>query len=167
MGLSGLELGYAEPCCLFSNQADLSPDLYSHRFQHEVSFRDLKSDGFKLATFMGLAALACRALTLVMALATLWSLTEGTKVLFLYPLTSRQQSFSVFRLGLDYLFERFRSLKLSLSNSFSFPIPLYLKVSSCEPPNSRERGFKTHVWVKILYSEAIIRDQNKLATLAI
>jgi Transposase DDE domain len=41
------EVGYAEPCCLFSNQAELSPALYSRRFQHEASFRDLKSDGFQ------------------------------------------------------------------------------------------------------------------------
>src|SRR5512134_3701093 len=41
------EVGYAEPWCLFSNQAALSPTLYSGRFQHECGFRDLKSDGFQ------------------------------------------------------------------------------------------------------------------------
>jgi len=39
----------------------------------------------------------------LLALATLWALTEGTKVQHLYPFTRRQQRLSVFRLGLDYL----------------------------------------------------------------
>jgi hypothetical protein len=104
------ELGYAEPCCLFSNQAALSPNLYSHRFQHEASFRDLKSDGFNWQRSRVWLPTHVERLLLVLALATLWSLTEGTKVRFLYPLTARQQHLSVFRLGLDYLFERFRSL---------------------------------------------------------
>jgi len=104
------EVGYAEPCCLFSNQADLSPTLYRRRFHHEASFRDLKSDGFQWQQSRIWLPDHVERLLLVLALATLWSLTEGTKVTFLYPLSRRQQRLSVFRLGLDYLFERFRAL---------------------------------------------------------
>jgi len=121
------ELGYAEPCCLFSNQADLSPHLYSHRFQHEVSFRDLKSDGFNWQRSRVWQPAHVERLLLVLALASLWSLTEGTKVRFLYPLTSRQRSLSVFRLGLDYLFERFRSLKNKCLELFLAPDTPLLK----------------------------------------
>jgi hypothetical protein len=121
------ELGYAEPCCLFSNQADLSPSLYSHRFQHEASFRDLKSDGFQWQRSRVWLPAHVERLLLVLALATLWSLTEGTKVRFLYPLAPRQQSLSVFRLGLDYLFERFRSLKSKCLELFLAPDTPLLK----------------------------------------
>jgi hypothetical protein len=104
------EVGYAEPCCLFSDQADLSPELYCHRFHHEASFRDLKSDGFHWHHSQVWLPAHVERLLLVLALATLWSLTEGTKVAFLYPLPRRQQRLSIFRLGLDYLFERFQAL---------------------------------------------------------
>jgi len=121
------ELGYAEPCCLFSNQATLSPNLYSHRFQHEASFRDLKSDGFNWQRSRVWLPSHVERLLLVLALATLWTLTEGTKVRFLYPLASRQHSLSVFRLGLDYLFERFRSLKSKCLELFLAPDTPLLK----------------------------------------
>ena len=121
------ELGYAEPCCLFSNQANLSPSLYNHRFQHEASFRDLKSDGFQWQRSRVWVPAHAERLLLVLALATLWTLTEGTKVRFLYPLASRQQSLSTFRLGLDYLFERFRSLKSKCLELFLAPDTPLLK----------------------------------------
>lgn len=121
------ELGYTEPCCLFSNQANLSPVLYSHRFQHEASFRDLKSDGFNWQLSRVWLPTHVERLLLVLALATFWSLTEGTKVLFVYPLTSRQQSLSVFRLGLDYLFERFHALKSKCLEFFLVPDTPLLK----------------------------------------
>jgi hypothetical protein len=38
---------YEEPWCLVSNRHDLNPALYASRFQQEMSFRDLKSDGFQ------------------------------------------------------------------------------------------------------------------------
>lgn len=104
------EVGYAEPCCLFSNQPDLSAALYSRRFYHEASFRDLKSDGFHWQRSRVWQPEHVQRLLLVLALATLWTLTEGTKVVFFYPLSRRQQRLSVFRLGLDSLFERFRAL---------------------------------------------------------
>jgi len=113
------ELGYDEPCCLFSNQPDLSPDLYTKRFQHEVSFRDLKSDGFQWQRSHIWKPDHVERLLLGLALATLWSLTEGTKVLFLHDLSARQKTLSLFRLGLDHLFERF-------SASFSKCLELFL-----------------------------------------
>ena len=102
------EVGYAEAWCLFSNQPDLSAALYARRFQHECSFRDLKSDGFQWQDSRVWLPAHVERLVLVLALATLWSLTEGTKVVFIYPLTRRQERLSVFRLGLDYLFQRFQ-----------------------------------------------------------
>jgi hypothetical protein len=113
------EQGFAQPCCLFSNQPDLSPTLYGCRFHHEAGFRDLKSDGFNWhSSRIWLPAHVDR-LLLVLALATLWSLAEGTKVRFLYPLTRRQQRLSVFRLGLDYLRQR-------CAASFSKGLELFL-----------------------------------------
>jgi hypothetical protein len=102
------EVGYAEPWCLFSNQADLSPTLYAHRFHHEASFRDLKSDGFHWQRSHVWKPAHTERLLLVLACASLWTLTQGTQVLFLYPLTARQKRLSLFRLGLDELFARFQ-----------------------------------------------------------
>lgn len=102
------ETGYAEPWCLFSNQADLSPALYAHRFHHEASFRDLKSDGFQWQRSRVWKPAHTERLLLVLACASLWTLAQGTQVLFLYPLTARQKRLSLFRLGLDELFARFQ-----------------------------------------------------------
>jgi hypothetical protein len=113
------EVGYAQPCCLFSNQPHLNPTLYSQRFYHEVSFRDLKSDGFNWHLSRIWLPAHVERLLLVLALATLWSLTQGTIVFHLYPLTARQRRLSVFRLGLDYLGERFAA-------SFSKGLELFL-----------------------------------------
>ena len=121
------ELGYAEPCCLFSNQANLSPALYSRRFQHEASFRDLKSDGFQWQRSHVWLPVHVERLLLVLALASLWTLTEGTKVTFLYPLSLRQRSLSIFRLGLDYLFERFHAFKTQCLELFLAPDTPWLK----------------------------------------
>jgi hypothetical protein len=101
------EVGYTEPCCLFSNQPQLDPALYRQRFYHEVSFRDLKSDGFNWQLSRIWLPAHVERLLLALALAMLWSLTQGTIVFHLYPLTARQRRLSVFRLGLDYLGERF------------------------------------------------------------
>lgn len=121
------EVGYAEPCCLFSNQADLSPDLYAKRFQHEASFRDLKSDGFQWQRSHVWLPSHVERLLLGLALASLWTLTEGTKVSFLYPLSARQKTLSLFRLGLDYLFERFNTLKSKCLELFLAPDTPLLK----------------------------------------
>jgi hypothetical protein len=121
------EVGYREPLCLFSNQAFLSADIYRVRFQHEVSFRDLKSDGLQWQRSRIWLPSHVERLLLVLALATLWILTEGTKVIHLYPLTHRQARLSVFRLGLDYLFQRFRSLRQGVLELFLAPDTPLLK----------------------------------------
>ncbi len=105
------EPGYREPWCLFSNQADVPPLLYRHRFHHEASFRDFKSDGFQWQRSRVWLPAHVERLLLVLACAMLWTLAKGTKVFYLYPLSCRQRRFSLFRLGLDYLFEAFRSAK--------------------------------------------------------
>lgn len=102
------DVGYKEPWCLFSNQADIDPHLYGYRSHHEGSFRDLKSDGFQWHCSRIWLPDHVERLLLVLAVSCLWTLTEGTKVIHMYPLTQRQKRLSIFRLGLDYLFERFR-----------------------------------------------------------
>jgi hypothetical protein len=121
------EVGYAEPWCLFSDQPQLDPLLYTVRAHHECAFRDLKSDGFNWQSSRIWLPTHVERLLLVLALATLWALTEGTKVLHLYPLTRRQQRLSVFRLGLDYLFERFHALQSKYLDFFLAPDPPLLK----------------------------------------
>jgi Transposase DDE domain len=104
------EYGYKEPWCLFSNQPDLNAELYAARFHHEASFRDLKSDGFQWQQSRVWMPDHTERLLLVLACASLWTLTQGTHVVFLYPLSRRRQRLSLFRLGLDTLLERFHSL---------------------------------------------------------
>jgi hypothetical protein len=103
------EVGYAEPMGLFSNQSDLSARLYARRFYHEASFRDLKSDGFQWQRSHIWLPSHVERLLLALALATLWTLAEGTKASYFYPLTVPQQRLSLFRRGLDYLFEHFHT----------------------------------------------------------
>jgi len=105
------EMGYAEPMCLFSNHSDLSTSLYRRRFYHEASFRDLKSDGFQWQRSHIWLPSHVERLLLALALATLWTLAEGTRVSNFHPLSVHQQRLSVFRRGLDYLFERFHTLQ--------------------------------------------------------
>lgn len=121
------EVGYREPLCLFSNQPDLSPLLYARRFHQEAGFRDLKSDGFQWQRSHIWLPAHVERLLLVLALATFWTLTEGTRVLLLYPLTRRQQRLSVFRLGLDALFQRFHSGKRQILELFLAPDPPLIK----------------------------------------
>lgn len=121
------EVGFAEPWCLFSNQPQLDPWLYAQRAHHECGFRDLKSDGFQWQRSRVWLPAHLERLLLVLALATFWALTEGTKVCHLYPLTRRQQRLSVFRLGLDYLFERFQALHSKGLDCYLAPDPPLIK----------------------------------------
>jgi hypothetical protein len=123
------DVGYKVPWCLFSNRDQLDPTLYAYRFHHEVSFRDLKSDGFHWQRSRVWLPAHVERLLLILACATLWSLTQGTIVHFLYPLSARQRRFSLFRLGLDTLLERFRSLKtVHLDFSLAPDTPLFKTV---------------------------------------
>ena len=121
------EVGYAEPWCLCSDQPHLDPMLYASRAYHECGFRDLKSDGFQWQRSRVWLPSHVERLLLVLALATFWALTEGTKVVHLYPLTRRQQRLSVFRLGLDYLFERFHAPKSKGLDFYLVPDPPSIK----------------------------------------
>lgn len=105
----------------------MAPSLYRQRFFHEARFRDLKSDGFNWQTSRVWLPAHVERLLLLLALATLWSLTQGTIVLHLFPLTRRQQRLSVFRLGLDYLWERFHSLSSKGLQLLLAPDPPLLK----------------------------------------
>ena len=123
------EVGAREPWCLFSNQADLDPMLYSFRAHHECGFRDLKSDGFGWQRSRVWLPAHTERLLLVLALATVWALAQGTIVQHLFPITRRQQRLSVFRLGLDYLLERFRALHSKSLELFLAPdLPLLKSV---------------------------------------
>jgi hypothetical protein len=119
--------GYAEPLCLVSNQPVPDPLLYTHRFDHECSFRDLKSDGFQWQRSRVWLPAHAERLLLVLACATLWVLAKGTQVLHLFPLTARQHRLSLFRLGLDYLLEGFHAPKPALLELFLTPHPPPLK----------------------------------------
>lgn len=121
------EVGFAEPMCLFSNQPDLAPHLYARRFYHEASFRDLKSDGFQWQRSRIWIPAHVERLLLALALATLWTLAEGTKVTYFYPLTVHQFRLSVFRRGLDYLFEGFHTLQTKCLELFLAPDTPLLK----------------------------------------
>lgn len=121
------EFGYTQPWCLFSNQPQLSPQLYHWRFHHEAGFRDLKSDGFQWQRSHVFAPAHVERLLLVLALATLWVLTQGTRVLHLYPLSRRQQRLSLFRLGFDYLRELFHTCKPGCLDFFLVPDTPWLK----------------------------------------
>lgn len=121
------EVGYSQPWCLVSDQSEIDPMLYGIRFHHECGFRDLKSDGFNWQRSRVWLPSHVERLLLVLALATLWALTEGTKVIHLYPLSRRQQRLSVFRLGLDYLFERFHARQHKPLDFFLAPNPPLLK----------------------------------------
>jgi hypothetical protein len=121
------ELGQAEPWCLFSNQAGLSASLYGRRFYHECGFRDLKSDGFNWQRSRVWLPSHVERLLLVLAVASLWTLAQGTKVVHLYPLTRRQKRLSVFRLGLDYLHEYFHANQDKGVDLYLVPDPPLLK----------------------------------------
>lgn len=121
------EIGYAQPWCLVSNCDTVAPSLYAWRFSQEVSFRDLKSDGFDWQRSQVWHPAHAERLLLLLALAMLWTLAMGTIVMHRYPLTKRQQRLSVFRLGLDALFVRFRSLKLTCLELYLVPDTPLLK----------------------------------------
>lgn len=121
------EVGYAQPWCLVSNQADLSPSLYAYRFAHEASFRDLKSDGFDWQRSRVWQPAHLDRLLLPLTLALFWVLTTGTLVWQLYPLTARQKRLSHFRLGLDEIYARFHATKPTALEFYLVPDSPILK----------------------------------------
>jgi len=97
--------GYDAPWCLVSNTA-IDPTLYGQRFQQEVSFRDLKSDGFQWhRSHVWMPDHADR-LLLVLALAYAVVMRVGQSLPEVK--TGRQSRLSTFRRGLDAIRDLFR-----------------------------------------------------------
>ncbi len=94
------ETAYAQPWCLVSSAA-LPAALYRYRYDHEGSFRDLKSDGFDWQRSHVWLPDHAERLLLVLALAYWLVLTLGQR---LESTTTGQASrWSVFRRGLEVL----------------------------------------------------------------
>lgn len=96
---------YDEPLCLVSTQT-IDPQLYLQRFDQEVSFRDLKSDGFQWhRSHVWLPEHADR-LLLILAIAYFLVLVLGQTLQT--PSRGRESRHSTFRRGLDALTACFR-----------------------------------------------------------
>jgi hypothetical protein len=99
------DVNYDDPWCLVSSIA-VDPQLYGLRFDQEVSFRDLKSDGFQWhRSHVWMPDHADR-LLLVLAIAYWLVICSGQAV---PPVTrGRQARHSTFRRGLDAITAQFR-----------------------------------------------------------
>jgi hypothetical protein len=104
-----------EPCCLVCLDLRFPPQIYRVRFWHEVSFRDLKSDGWQWQTSRVWTPSHSDRLLLAMALAYLWVVCHADLILQFSACRSR---YSPFRRGLDFLTYRLR-LNLPVLPSFS------------------------------------------------
>ena len=94
--------GYSHAWCLVSS-AELDPGVYGRRFDQEVSFRDLKSDGFQWhRSHVWLPDHADR-LLLVLALAYALVMVVGQSLP--QATRGRQSRLSIFRRGLDAIRE--------------------------------------------------------------
>lgn len=99
------DINYDHPLCLVSTQA-IDPHLYLLRFDQEVSFRDLKSDGFQWhRSHVWLPDHADR-LLLILAIAYWLVLAVGQALA--PPSSGRASRKSTFRRGLDALTACFR-----------------------------------------------------------
>jgi hypothetical protein len=98
--------GYRDLWCLVTNDPTLSAQAYARRFWQEVSFRDLKSDGWQWQASHIFTPDHADRLMVVMALAYALSLMAGSLALAQpdrYPvakLSTARTPFSLFRLGL-------------------------------------------------------------------
>ncbi|MCB9457358.1 MAG: hypothetical protein H6671_15335 [Anaerolineaceae bacterium] len=97
--------GYDQPWCLVSS-VTIDPSLYRRRFYQEVSFRDLKSDGFQWHRSHVWVPDHADRLLLVLALAYALVMLVGQA---LPPATTgRQSRLSTFRRGLESIRDLFR-----------------------------------------------------------
>jgi hypothetical protein len=100
------EQGYRDLWCLITNDPTLCGQAYAQRFWQEVSFRDLKSDGWQWQASHIFTPDHAERLLLVMTLAYALTLMAGSLALAqpdTFPVAKRSQSrppFSLFRLGL-------------------------------------------------------------------
>ncbi|HVX57999.1 MAG TPA: transposase [Candidatus Saccharimonadales bacterium] len=95
----------AQPWCLVSSRP-VAPHAYGVRFDQEVSFRDLKSDGFDWQRSHVWIAEHAERLLLVLALSYWLVLTLGQRLT--PPLTGRASRWSAFRRGKEALAALFR-----------------------------------------------------------
>lgn len=96
---------YDEPCCLVSTQV-IDPFVYGQRFDQEVSFRDLKSDGFQWQRSHVWKPHHADRLLLILAIAYCLVLAVGQALH--KPATGRDSRKSAFRRGLDAISSYFR-----------------------------------------------------------
>ncbi|NOG51854.1 MAG: hypothetical protein HND48_22295 [Chloroflexi bacterium] len=95
--------------------------MYALRFQHEVSFRDLKSDGWQWQRSRVWLPDHAERLVLALALSYAWVLLHGHLVVQHEPGPSR---YGCFRRGLDFLRDRLRRhLPCLFTLSFWLPPP--------------------------------------------
>lgn len=92
--------GYRDPWCLVSSDVMAAED-YGQRFQHECSFRDLKSDGFDWHTSHIWLPEHAERLILVLAMAYALVMSLGKSVA--RPQRGRATRYSLFRLGLEQI----------------------------------------------------------------
>lgn len=110
-----------EPWCLLSYDQRVIPAMYALRFQHEVSFRDLKSDGWQWQRSRVWLPDHAERLVLALALSYAWVLLHGHLVVQHEPGPSR---YGCFRRGLDFLRDRLRRhLPCLFTLSFWLPPP--------------------------------------------
>jgi len=103
-----------EPWCLITNAPGITGALYAVRMWQEESFRDLKSGGWHWHRSLVRIPPHADRLVLALALAYAWILTLGTVAIRAGRALRKQLSrgnrrtFSVFRLGLRYLYHLIR-----------------------------------------------------------
>ena len=99
---------YEDPWCLVTNDPNLTGDEYALRVWQEEGFRDLKSGGWKWDDSHVWQPDHAERLLLILALAYVWILSQGTLILQADEATRRLVTrgkrclYSVFRLGLRY-----------------------------------------------------------------
>jgi hypothetical protein len=93
---------YDQPWCLVSNRHDLDPTVYASRFQQEMSFRDLKSDGFQWQRSRVWNPIHADWMLLTLALAYFLVHQAIPAVLAAHP-AARRRKYSGFRLALRLL----------------------------------------------------------------
>lgn len=104
-----------EPWCLVTNAPDITGALYAVRMWQEESFRDLKSGGWHWHRSLVRIPAHAERLILALVLAYTWVLSLGTrairagKALRKHLSRGNRRTYSVFRLGLRYLYHLIRA----------------------------------------------------------
>jgi len=109
-----------QPWCLVSSR-QVSPAEYANRFDQEVSFRDLKSDGFNWHKSHVWIPSHAERLLLVLAIAYWLILSIGQRIP--RPRTGRASRWSAFRRGMEALAAFFRPTIAPFLAAFLAPSP--------------------------------------------